>query len=516
MTSSTSTPTSASLSWGPSQRNADEAAQAVAEMSTEQKIGQVLVPFYSGEDPAPEVQAIGELGLAGSIVMGDNVPVGANGLPDVAAVKGVTGALADAAVSARTEINPDWDWPAIISVDQEGGIVARLRDPVTEWPAPMSYGAAGDTELTQKAYSTLGSELKAMGFTMDHAASVDTTIGPEDPTIGSRSFGSDPEMVSEQGIAAWKGLWESGIIPDAKHFPGHGSVTTDSHLGLPVQDASVEQLQARDWKPFRAAIDSGIPVVMMGHIAVPALEDGVASSVSAPSYQALRDLGFEGVVITDALNMAAVDQAFPDGQAAVKALASGADLLLMPTDVYQAQAALMAALGDGTVRMSRLDEAATRVITLMKWYQDTNAPTPDLSTVGSPDNQAVAAEVSEKALTVVEGPCQAEPVSSVRVVGGSPADQERVSRALADAGIATGAGPVVALSADGSTPPADIAVTVDAPWALATWQADTKIALFGRDPGAYTALAKYLAGSLAASGKLPVAVEPYALGASCR
>lgn len=516
MTSSTSTPTSASLSWGPSQRNTDEAARAVAEMSTAQKIGQVLVPFYSGEDPAPEVRAISELGLAGSIVMGDNVPVGADGLPDVAAVKDVTSALADAAVSARTEVNPDWDWPAIISVDQEGGIVARLREPVTEWPAPMSYGAAGDAELTRKAYSTLGSELKAMGFTMDHAASVDATIGVDDPTIGSRSFGSDTETVSEQGVAAWKGLWDAGIIPDAKHFPGHGSVTTDSHLGLPVQDATVEQLQERDWKPFKAAIESGIPVVMMGHIAVPALEEGVASSVSAPSYAALRDLGFEGVVITDALNMAAVDRAFPNGQAAVKALASGADLLLMPTDVYQAQAALVAALEDGTVPMSRLDEAATRVITLMKWYQDTAVPAPALETVGSPESRAVSQEVSEKALTVVEGPCQAEPVTSVQVVGGAPADQERLTQALADAGIATGTGPVVALSFDGSTPAADIAVTLDAPWALSTWKAETKIALYGRDPGAYTALAKYLAGSLAASGKLPVAVEPYALGASCR
>ncbi|HEX2248500.1 MAG TPA: glycoside hydrolase family 3 N-terminal domain-containing protein, partial [Arthrobacter sp.] len=330
--SSAAVPTEApALSWGPNQDHYDDAAAAVEAMSLEEKAGQVMVSFYSGTDPAPQLAAIEELHLGGSIIMGDNVPLAADGTVDVAAMAQINKSLQDAMFNAR-------DWPGIISVDQEGGMVARLGAPLTEWPTPMTYGAAADEAVSRDSMAAMATELAALGFTMDHAPGLDLTIGPADPTIGARSLGSNPERASAQAPALLEGFEKVGVMPSVKHFPGHGSVTTDSHLSLPVQDASVAELQARDWKPFEAAIDAGAPVMMMGHIAVPALEQGVPSSLSAPSYEALRDLGFEGVIITDALNMGAVENQYPGGQAAPMALAAGADLLLMPADPYAAHA----------------------------------------------------------------------------------------------------------------------------------------------------------------------------------
>ncbi|WP_268743660.1 glycoside hydrolase family 3 N-terminal domain-containing protein [Arthrobacter nitrophenolicus] len=204
----------------------------------------------------------------------------------------------------------------MIGVDQEGGLVARLGPPLTEWPAPMSYGAAGSEGLTREAGQGLAGELAGLGFNVDFAPDTDVTMGPTDPTIGARSMSADPAAAAVHGTAFSQGMLAAGVLPAVKHFPGHGSVTADSHLSLPVQPAGLEELRARDWKPFQAAIAAGTPMVMTGHIAVPALEPGVPASLSAPTYAALRGLGFEGVAVTDALNMGAVTKQYPGGKAA--------------------------------------------------------------------------------------------------------------------------------------------------------------------------------------------------------
>lgn len=500
-------PGSRALGWGPEQRDQDAAAAAVAAMDTGQKAGQVLLPFFKGTDAAAHAAVIERLHLSGAIIMGDNVPKGPQGQVDPAAM---TAANQQLATATRADGDP---WPGLIGVDQEGGVVARLGLPLTEWPAPMSFGAAGSEPLAREAGGGLAAELAPLGFTVDFAPDTDVTIGPKDPTIGARSMSSDPDAAAALGAAFSHGMLGAGILPVAKHFPGHGSVTADSHLSLPVQPATVEELRGRDWKPFQAAVAGGAPMIMTGHIAVPALEPGVPASLSAPTYQALRGLGFNGVAVTDALNMEAVNKQYPSGAAAVKALAAGADLLLMPADVDQAHAAIVRAVASGELSAQRLDEAATRVATMMTWRGRTGAPQGAAPGSGA----ALSAKVSAAAVTVLSGPCTGPLVpGAVQVTGGGPGDRERFAAAAARAGLAVGSGPVVNLIGYGGRPAGgDIAVALDAPWPLQESAAPVKLAVYGQSDGAFDALAAVLAGKAAAPGKLPAAVGSFPLGTGC-
>lgn len=485
---------------------------AVAAMSPEEKAGQVLLPFFKGNQVEAHAALIQRLHLAGSIIMGDNVPRDPQGTVDVAAMGAVNQRLQQAVAADGRR------WPGIIGVDQEGGAVARLGQPLTEWPTPMSYGAAGNQALTREAGKGLAGELVPLGFDLDFAPDTDVTIGPNDPTIGARSMSADPAAAAAHGVAFSQGMLDAGVLPTVKHFPGHGSVTADSHLSLPVQPAGIDELRARDWKPFQAAVAAGLPIVMTGHIAVPALEPGVPASLSAPSYAAMRGLGFKGVAVTDALNMGAVDNQYPAGAAAVKALGAGADLLLMPADVEQAHAAILQAVAAGTLPAARLDEAAQRVATLMIWHARTTAAA-GTAGAGAPagSGAALSARVSASAVTVVAGPCSGPLVpGAVRVAGGGPGDRERFEAAAARAGLAVGSGPLVNLiGLGGKVAGGDIAVALDAPWPLQNSTAPVKLALYGRTDTAFDALAAVLAGKAPAPGKLPAAVGPFPAGTGC-
>lgn len=500
------------LGWGPEQRDQDAAVAAVAAMSPEEKAGQVLLPFFTGNQVEAHAALIQRLHLAGTIIMGDNVQHDPQGKVDVGAMAAVNQRLQQAVAADGRR------WPAITGVDQEGGAVARLGPPLTEWPAPMSYGAAGNQALTRQAGKALAGELVPLGFDLDFAPDTDVTVGPTDPTIGARSMSADPVAAATQGTAFAQGMLDAGVLPTVKHFPGHGSVTADSHLSLPVQPAGIDVLQGRDWKPFQAAVAAGLPIVMTGHIALPALEPGVPASLSAPSYAALRSLGFKGVAVTDALNMGAVDKQYPAGAAAVKALAAGADLLLMPADVEQAHAAILQALAAGTLPADRLNEAAQRVATMMIWHART-APSARTPGAGAPaaSGAALSAQVSASAVTVVSGSCRGPLVpGSVRVAGGGPGDRERFEAAAARAGLTLGSGPLVNLIEFGGKPAGgDIAVALDAPWPLQDSPAPVKLALYGRTDAAFDALAAVLAGKAPAPGKLPAAVGPFPAGTGC-
>ena len=480
-------------------------------MTIEQQAGQVLMPFYRGLDHEAHAAVIERLHLAGSIIMGDNVPGTPDGGVDTAAMHGVASRLQAAAGAGGRS------WPGLIGVDQEGGVVARLRAPLTEWPAPMSYGAAGSGPLAGEAGQAMASELAALGFNTDFAPTTDVTMGPADPTIGARSMSGDADAVSGLGVAFSQGMLAAGLLPAAKHFPGHGSVSVDSHARLPVQDASLEQLRAKDLKPFQAAIDAGLPMVMTGHIAVSALEPGVPASLSKAAYAELRGMGFQGVAVTDALNMGAVEGRYPNDSAAPLALAAGADLLLMPANVEAAHAAIIAAVRSGALPPERLAEAAQRVVTMMSWRGRLGAGPGTAPGSGSSLSQQVSAE----AITVLAGPCEGPIVpASVRVTGGSAEDQARFTASARNAGISIGAGPLVSLvgvpaSPAAPHPAADVAVALDAPWPLADSAAPARIALYGRSEGAFDALAAVLAGHARAPGKLPVAVGSQHPGTGC-
>lgn len=505
-------PGSRPLGWGPERQDADAARRAVDHMSLEQRAGQVLLPFYPGLNHEVRARDIERLHLAGSIIMDDNAPRTPGGQVDVPAMSAVTKRLQAAATADGR------GWPGIIGIDQEGGTVARLRAPLTEWPAPMSYGAAGSGSLAAEAGRAMTSELAALGFNVDFAPTADVTMGPSDPTIGARSMSGAAGTAADLGVAFSRGMLASGMLPAAKHFPGHGSVSVDSHAGLPVQQASLEQLRARDLVPFREAIEAGLPMIMTGHIDVPALEPGVPASVSKAAYAELRGMGFRGVAVTDALNMGAVRDRFPDGSAAPLALAAGADLLLMPADVGAAHAAIVNAVRTGALAPERLAEAARRVATMMIWRGRAGAPEGNAPGSGA----EISRRVSAAAVTVLAGPCSG-PVApgGVRVTGGTDQDRARFAAAARAAGLSVGWGPLVSLigyggsAADPEEPPADVAVTLDAPWPLADSAAPARIALYGRSQGAFDALAAVLTGKATAPGKLPVAVGGQGPGSGC-
>lgn len=498
------TPTGADA-WGPTAAELEQARADVGSLSLRQLAGQLVVARYSGRSTTSAARAVARLHLGGVILFGDNVP------SDV-----VSGLHSSAAHVQRAMKDDGRDWPAIIAVDQEGGPVARVGAPATAFTGAMALGAAADHKLVAQLGEASGDELRALGFTMVFAPDADVTAGPSDPTIGVRSPGSVPATVARVATGLVDGYRASGIVPVAKHFPGHGSVPANSHLTLPVQRASLATLRARDFVPFQALVDRGAPAIMVTHIDVRAIDPGVPSSLSRKDITGeLRDdLGFQGLVVTDALDMDAVTEHAGSSEAAVKAVQAGADVLLMPPDPQAAIDAVVDAVEAGKISRARLEASAARTVALMR---DVAAhPMPPSATVGS--HVALARAVAASSLTVLSGPCTGGLVgSSVQVVGGTSADRRRFTAAARSAGLRTGSGTVVRLLGSGSSQGmGDVVVALDTPYGLARSQATTaRIAAYGRTGSVFASLMKVLTGTAVAPGRLPVKVGSYAIGTGC-
>ncbi|NED94355.1 beta-N-acetylhexosaminidase [Phytoactinopolyspora alkaliphila] len=458
-------------------------------MAVEEQAGQVIVASYAGLEPPTEL--IAELGLGGVILMGDNVES--------------TDQVAAATAAAREA--DERPYPLIVAVDQEGGNVARVREPATEFPAYMALGAARDPELAADVARASGEELRALGFTMVFAPDADVTIGPDDPTIASRSASSDPELVAEIVVGSLRGYAEAGIVAVPKHFPGHGSVPADSHEELPVQTAPLEELLERDFAPFHAAVNAGASALMVAHIDVEAVDPGTPSSLSGDVIELARsELEFGGLLVTDAQDMAAVTALYGPGEAAVGALAAGADVVLMPADARVAHEAIVAAVEDGRLPAERLEEAATRGVAVML-NQDAADDPPSADVVGA--HEDVSYEASLAAVTIAAGECRGPYVGdTVAVSGGTEQDRARFVAAAEEAGLTVGSGGDTVRLLGGSGPGAgDVAVALDAPYPLGPSEASTKIAIYGRTPAAFRALVDVLRGAETGHGRLPVDVE---------
>lgn len=495
--SATPSPSPTHTSWGPSLADAAAAQRLVAAMSVEAQAGQVIVARITGTAPDVGADLVRTYGLGGVILFAENVV----SPEQVAAL--TTGLQQAVASAGRT-------FPLVVGVDQEGGTVARLAAGVTEMPAYMSLGAARDPELAEAVALASGEELRALGVTMVFGPDADVTSGPDDPTIGTRSASSDPRLVAEIVTASVRGYVGAGVVPVVKHFPGHGSVPADSHEVLPVQEASLAELQGRDLVPFRAAVGAGVPAVMVGHIDVRDVDPGVPSSLSAPALAVLRDdLGFDGLAVTDALEMDPVVQQFGTAEAAVRALAAGGDMLLMPLDVGVARDAIVAATQAGTLPGQRLADAAAAVVATALWQQRIGAAPLGLDTLESTAHHAASYAASLGGLTVVEGACEGALVSGeVQVVGGTEADRVRFAAAAAGDLTVGATGAVVRLLGDARAGAGDVVVALDRPYGLGLSDATiAKIALYGRTPDAFAALVDVLVGRERGTGQLPVAVE---------
>ena len=271
--------------------------------------------------------------------------------------------LAELTASLRAERSD-----LLIAVDEEGGDVTRLE--ATEgssFPGNLALGAVDDVALTRRVSAAIGGELAAVGVNFDLAPVADVIVDPANPIVGVRSFGSDPELVARHVAAFVEGVQSVGVAACAKHFPGHGESVADSHLELPIVETDRETLEARALPPFRAAVDAGVRAVMTAHVRFAALDDEPAT-LSAKVIGLLRsELGFEGLVITDALEMRAISAAVGLEQGAVRALTAGADALCLGADLTAGQVERIRAAVARGVPQERLREAAARVAETAAW-----------------------------------------------------------------------------------------------------------------------------------------------------
>lgn len=256
------------------------------------------------------------------------------------------------------------DAPALIGVDQEGGAVARLHDGVVALPSMMAVGAAGDVELSRRAGSRLGADLRDLGINLDFAPVLDLALEANNTVIGTRAFGSEPHRVSTLALAFARGLRESGIISVGKHFPGHGATAVDSHVALPQIDVDEATLRGRDLIPFADAVAAKIPALMTAHVVVRALDPDAPATFSKPILTNLlrEQLGFEGVLFSDCLEMAAAGDDV--AARAPRALAAGVDCLLISHRIEVAEAAITSvarAVESGALSVERLGQAADRM-----------------------------------------------------------------------------------------------------------------------------------------------------------
>lgn len=257
--------------------------------------------------------------------------------------------------------------PAWVSVDQEGGRVARLRAPFTEWPPMATLGRAGSEELAERFARALAAELRAVGVTLDFAPVLDVHTNPANPIIGDRAFAETAAGVAQLGRVVVRALQEEGVAACGKHFPGHGDTSTDSHLELPLVEHPPDRLRAVEFEPFRAAITEQVAFIMTAHVLVPSLDQERPATLSPHVvHEELRTgLGFQGVIVSDDLEMKAVSahHAVPD--AAVSAIRAGCDALLVCSGDVDLQArtleALIRAAETGDIPRARLDDAFRRL-----------------------------------------------------------------------------------------------------------------------------------------------------------
>jgi beta-N-acetylhexosaminidase len=308
--------------------------------------------------------------------------------------------------------------PLRVAIDHEGGHIVRIGAPLTRFPSAMAIGATGSEELAAAVGRAMGRELAAIGFDVNLAPVLDVAADPRNPSVGTRSFGSSPALVARLGSAFIRGLRAAGVAATAKHFPGHGRTPIDSHVDLPVLEGGIDALQLTDLPPFRAAIEADVDLVMASHLVVDGLTDGLPASLSSRAMIDLlrRDLGFDGLVVTDALRMGALaDHDLP--AACVRAVAAGADVV-MPLDDQPAALAALTRTADDVHLTARIEEALGRVFRLDQRLRGSMETRNQDLALPDPDHADLAGEVARRSLTLVsDGTCLPIPAdASVAVI----------------------------------------------------------------------------------------------------
>lgn len=417
------------------------AAETMDGMSLEDKVGQLFMVYVKGEaadTDHPDAVASNQERLGadnGAAFVASYKPGGiiyfdwANGLSDPEQIAALSSGLQEAAAV-----------PLLIATDQEYGTVVRIGEPATQFPGAMPLGATRDAEAAREAAEAAGVELRAMGLNLNFAPDADVNVDPANPVIGVRSFGSDPGLVAELAAAQIDGYHDGGVAVSAKHFPGHGDTGTDSHVGLPVITHTAEEWERIDAPPFIAAIEADAGMIMTAHLQFPALDDSLRpATLSAPILTGLlrEKLGFEGVIVTDSLEMEGVRTEYGDERVPVMALLAGADMLLMPPDFPLAYDAVLAAVSAGELTEERIDESVMRLLKLK--YRLGLAESSDRSdpgVVGADEHRQVAADIADRSITLLANDGTLPLATGTALVTGwGENTTARLTEALNDAGL---------------------------------------------------------------------------------
>lgn len=295
------------------------------------------------------------------------------------------------------------EWPLWVSVDQEGGRVARLKAPFTEWPPAVTLGRSKDEALAERFAAALAAELRAVGINLDFAPVLDVHTNPANPVIGDRALADEPELAGRLGAAVIRGLQKNGVAACGKHFPGHGDTHIDSHEAMPIVEHDRRRLDAIEFVPFKRAIAEGVATIMTAHVLVPAVdEENVASFSRQVVTGILKDhLGFGGVVVSDDLDMKAVSSTTDNTEATIRAIQAGCDVVLLcnttPDAQWQAIEALIRAVERGDIKQSRIDDAFKRQRQVKERFAaslQAGPAIPPLDLVGRAEHHAIAREMS--------------------------------------------------------------------------------------------------------------------------
>lgn len=490
---------------GVQQQSGALAAELLQGMSVREKVGQLFMPTVQNAEDGRRIAKKYRVG--GFIYFPGNL----TGPKEAAKLSN--------ALQAASRV------PLLIGVDEETGLVSRAKF-ATDFPGAMALAATGDTALAQAAAAATGEELRAVGVNLNFAPVADVNVNPDNPVIGVRSFGSDPELAGRMVAASIEGYRAAGVAAVAKHFPGHGDTNVDSHTGLPVIKNSLEEWRKVHAPPFQAAVAAGADAIMSGHLVVPALDP--SRRPATMSEKVLTDLlrgqlGFQGVIVTDSLSMAGARVPGGPPEAAVRALLAGADLLLMPPDLPAAHAKVLKAVESGRIPQERLDDAVTRILRLKEsrgLFADGGADPATAGKAMSAAHRRTARQVATNAVTVITNRDSVLPLKGPVLVEG--AEQARVAAALRKEGVRTSAGPkvktrlVVVTSATQATRERlkglaknqkVVYVAIASPYALRYGgAAHASVATYSGSAASLRGLAQVLSGKTPPKGRLPVSL----------
>lgn len=364
-------------------------------LSLREKIGQLIVTGFPGLTITEELRELAREWKIGNIIL---FAYNAEDKSQLAALCGDLHRL----------VFEETGYPALISIDQEGGRVTRLPQDAVNVPGAMAVAATGQPDHALTAGRITANELKALGVNFNLAPVLDINNNKRNPVINVRAYGDTAESVTAYGLQMLRGLQEEGVLAAVKHFPGHGDTAVDSHLGLPSVSKTVEELEALELKPFRAAIAAGAEALTIAHMLFPAIEpERVPATMSRAIVTGLlkRELGYEGLVITDCLEMDAIQKYYGTAQGALGALKAGIHLLFVshtPALVRETVQVIEQAVLSGDLPMETIDEAVDKVL-YYKMKYGKPADTPPLSLVGSEAHRSEASAISEASICLVEG-----------------------------------------------------------------------------------------------------------------